>query len=203
MTGSGLRLGDMPGADAVTLELGAGQDGVRLWELANRDGGIAAREMFPGGSCITPAWRHDGKRLLTLDIDGRTYLCFSYPALERLPTQGQAGIGDGEPPALGYEMLWLTDDTAVVQSGDYRFWLFDPVGMQRLQEVVVNGWEPVPTCEAFPRLQDEIAPFSVIESWGRVGDLLLATTLGGWRNPALLVFTESELVAQLAARPHA
>lgn len=90
---SALRLMDIPGSGAVTLELAAGQDGISVYELFIQQDGLCSREMFPQGCYLSPAWHPDGSQLFTLENDAQVYACFSYPALELLEEQG---MNDGD-----------------------------------------------------------------------------------------------------------
>ncbi|MFD2877881.1 hypothetical protein ACFTAO_20770 [Paenibacillus rhizoplanae] len=117
---SALRLMDIPGSDAVTLELAAGQDGISVYELSIQQDGLCSREMFPQGCYLSPAWHPDGSQLFTLENDAQVYACFSYPALELLEEQG---LNDGdyddeyeeEDHYPGYGMLYLQNGQVITQ----------------------------------------------------------------------------------------
>ena len=195
---SALSLEDIPDTDAVVMVLAAGQDGVETWELALSDGVIHSREMCPQGSYRSFAWRTDGARFLAVDNNTNTVACFSYPSLDVQSAQSDDLVNYGDESSLpGYDMVWLSNGQAIVQGMDYRFWLFDPDTLTRIEEVAIAGWEPVSTREVYPRLDDD-SLMSVIGEWKRVGDLLIAKTLDGWKNPALFIFSEADLIEQLS-----
>ena len=45
--------------------------------------------------------------------------------------------------------------TGFAQSMNYRFYLFDLIKMERIEELVIDGFEPAPTREMYPRLDDD------------------------------------------------
>jgi hypothetical protein len=194
---TGLRLTDTPG-EHVVLELTGGQDGVEVWQISYDGMAVQAREVFPDASFVTPAWHPHGHRLLALENDDNLIAEFSYPDLAQLAKQSPDAIDyDDEASLPGYALIYLADGVAITQGADYRFHLFDPAAMARIDEIVMAGWEPLPTPEVYPTLTDETGPISVVIEWDRVGPWLVATTMPKWRKPALLVFDEVKLAQYL------
>jgi hypothetical protein len=188
---SGLHLSDMPCSDHVTLELGAGQDGVMIYELGHEGEEITIREMFPHTSCISPAWRPDGKLLLTLENDEYVYYQYSWPEPAVLARQADVDFEDDDDNIRpGYELVYLKDGRAVTQSATYRLFLFDPDKMERMAEIIIPGYEPVPTNTVFPRLKEDTAPYSLITYFSRVGDIFIARTGEEAKEQAVFLFNE-------------
>ncbi|MHC6202466.1 hypothetical protein ACYULU_04640 [Breznakiellaceae bacterium SP9] len=189
---SDLSLSDIPCSDDVTLELAAGQDGITVYAFSYEADTIAIREMFPHTSCITPAWHPEGKKLLTLENDEYVYYQYSYPTLAVLTRQEDIDFEDDDDnirPA--YEMVFLQGGLAVTQSAAYRLFLFDPDKMERIAEIVIAGFEPVPTNEVFPRLKEDTAPYSLIANFSRIGEIFIAKTGAEAKKQAVFLFDAS------------
>ncbi|MEK3904487.1 hypothetical protein [Paenibacillus sp. FSL R7-0179] len=204
-----LRLMDIPGAEAVTLELAAGQDGISVYELSIQQDGLHSREMFPQGCYIAPAWHPDGSQLFTLENDAQVYARFSYPALELLQEQGPHD-GDYEDECEeedhypGYGMLYLQNGQVITQNTNERFFLFDPGTMERIGEWAFTGYEPVPASVVFPSLDDDPSLYSQLQSCERVGSLLIFRTGSLHEIPHLLMIEEAallETIGSMLTRP--
>jgi hypothetical protein len=190
MLQSELSLSDIPGSDDVTLELAAGQDGIKIYALSHEADKVAVREMFPHTSCITPAWHPEGQKLLTLENDEHVHYQYSYPKMEVLSQQKSVDLED-ENSIPGYEMVFLQGGLAVTQGATFRLFLFDPDKMERLYELVIKDFEPVPTNVVFPRLQEDTEPYSLIANFSRVGEMFIAKTGAEATRQAVFVFDTS------------
>ncbi|MDR1821101.1 MAG: hypothetical protein LBQ91_01555 [Oscillospiraceae bacterium] len=186
---SDLRLSDIPWSDDVTLKLGAGQDGIMVYALGNEAATITMCEMFPSTSCITPAWHPEGKKLLTLENDEHRYYQYSWPEPAVLARQEDVDFEDDDDNIRpGYGLVFLRDGLAVTQSATYRLFLFDPDKMERIAEIVIPGFEPMPTNVVFPRLKDDTAPYSLITYFSRVGNIFIARTGKETKTQAVFLF---------------
>lgn len=196
---SALRLMDIPGSDAVTLELAAGQDGISVYEFSIQQDGLYSREMFPQGCYLSPAWHPDGSQLFTLENDAQVYARFTYPALELLLEQDPHD-GDYEDEYEeednypGYGMLYLQNGQVITQNTNERFFLFDPETMERIGEWAFAGYEPVPASVVFPSLDDDPSQYSQLQSCERVGSLLIFRTGSLHDIPHLLLIEEAALL---------
>ena len=190
--------------ETVLLELSAGQDGCEIWELDDTDSATQYRVVFPSYSHIMPAFRPDGKRLLTLENDEQLFYSYSWPGMSLVARQRRHTEKGGadEEAAPGYSIVYLNNGLAVVQSESGRLYLLDPEKMERLEELVIAGFEPVPIHEVFPNLSDDgNGPlFSPIEIFGRLSDVLVAITNKRAKNKAIVLLSEDELV-KLCQRP--
>ncbi|WP_240421941.1 hypothetical protein [Paenibacillus periandrae] len=72
---------------------------------------------------------------------------------------------EGSDMNPGYEMLYLKNGLAVTQNMNDRFFLFDPSQMERIEELVFAGYEPVPTNTVFQNLNEETSLYSQISSF--------------------------------------
>ena len=77
--------------------------------------------------------------------------------------------------------------------------LFGLEKMERLEELVIEGFEPVSTKEFFPNLNYE-SLYSPIVMFERFGDLLVAKTGKHIKNQALVLISEDELTKAICAR---
>lgn len=191
LEGSGLLLSDTPG-DTLTLELGAGQDGITVWEIGLDDDRIMAREMFPGTSYITPAWSPSGHQLVAWENDRYIVARFSYPRLQRLAAQDEPASAD-DAWILGGDIAWAGVGSLLVPDERYRIWSFDPATLKPLREVVIDGWEPAPANVLYPRLAGETDLMSAISGIDRVGPWLAANTFENSPHPALLLLNPERL----------
>ncbi len=96
------------------------------------------------------------------------FASFSYSELELLKEQNQLEEDqddEGSDMNPGYEMLYLKNGLAVTQNMNDRFFLFDPSQMERIEELVFAGYEPVPTNTVFQNLNEETSLYSQISSF--------------------------------------
>lgn len=200
---SALRMMDIPASDSVTLELAAGQDGVSVYELSIQEKRLYTKEMFPNESYISPAWHPDGTSLFTLENDMRMFACFSYPALESIEQEQHEEDQNEEDSDMnpGYEMLYLSNGLAVTQNMNDRFFLFDPHHMERSDELIFEGYEPVPTNTVFPKLPDDTSLHSQISSLERVGKLFIAKTGSLYETHHMLIIEEAAVLKAISPTP--
>jgi hypothetical protein len=195
---SGVQLQNMPQGDGVLMELAAGQDGVAVFLLTGfgtPGGAILAKELFPKVSNILPAFSPYMTWLLTLENDEQLYYAYSWPGLSLVARQRDYTdeVRENDEEAYpGYSMIFLRNGLAITQSASYRFYLFDPMKMERLSEIVIAGFEPLPVREVFSHTNDE-APYSILDSIARHGGFLAAKTAREAKSQALLIFREDDL----------
>ena len=161
----------------VLLELAAGQDGCEIWELDDTNAAMSRRVVFPDYWHIMPAFHPDGKRLLTLENSELLFYSYTWPdaaivAKQREFTEAER---EGDETYPGYSIVYLKNGLAIVQSCTDRLYLFDPKKMERLEELVIEGVEPV-------------------QVFTRFGDVLAATTNRNVKNQAIALFAEDELI---------
>ena len=140
-----------------------------------------------------PTFRPDGERLLTLETNESLFYQYSWPDAKLVAKQRDFNETDDDEAIPGYYIVYLKSGLVVVQSANSRLYLFDPAKMERLTELVIEGFAPVPINEAFPGLKDK-ALYSPIGSFERFGDILVATTGRHVKNQAMLLFSEDDLI---------
>jgi hypothetical protein len=191
---SGLSLGHGP--DGVLMELAAGQDGIEIWRLDDSAPALRHEVVFPKDCHIMPTFHPSGKRLLTLENDEKLYYSYSWPETELLAKQRNFSR-DNEEDCSNYCMVYLQNGLAVVQSATDRLYLFDPDKMDRLEELVIKDFEPVPTNVLYyPNLKNDETLCSPLEVIERLGDLIVARTNKRWKEQAMVLLKEDELIAQ-------
>ena len=161
-----------PGAQQMMLELGGGQDGIGSWLLTLTDGvgrkEIRVTQLFPRQDRVLVAWSPSGRRALVWDNDEYRYLSCDWAGVK--PTVTAEGDPEvfAEVEGVGFWQTFLTEDLALVQSGDDRFWSFDPASLTLGRELQVEGFPPVPVREIFGGDgEDTMAPFHRVERAGR------------------------------------
>ena len=184
------------GPDCVLLQLAAGQDGIELWRLDDRESALRREVVFPHHCHIMPAFRPDGRRLLTLEKDEGLFYSYTWPEAELLAKQQDFAFDD-EELCNNYCIIYLQNGLAIVQSASDRFYLLDLDKMERLEELVIEGFAPVPTNVIYPRLKDDESLCSPIVLFERLGDLLVAKTDERWKEQAMVLLREDEVIRQI------
>ena len=190
---SSLRLCHAP--ETVLLELAAGQDGIEIRELDATGSAMRHRVVFPKYCHVMPVFHPDGKRCLTLENDEQLFYSYTWPDASLVAKQRDYIDIDREDEEVypNYSMTYLRNGLAVVQSASMRLYLFDPEKMERLDELVIEGFEPVPIKEVFTNLKDDKSLYSPIERLERFGDMLVAKTGRHAENQALILLSEEDL----------
>ena len=192
---SSLRISDIPGSDNIILELAAGQDGICLFECKYTSR-IELTELFQHNSYITPAWSPDRTKMITLENDSQTYAHFSCPQYKLLAEQAKIDFDD-EESMPGYNMIYLKNGLAIIQNMNYRHFLFDPVKLERLGEIIFHGYEPVPAKQIYKSLKDDNTLCSRIVYFDRIGTLLAAQTSSKDDDPVTVFIDEDIFITQL------
>lgn len=188
---------DIPKSHKIILELAAGQDGVSLYECEYKDS-ISIKEFilskkFPKSSFITPAWSPNSLKMLALENDMQTYASFTYPEIEMIAQQ--TNDFENEEQAPGYNIIYLKNGLAIVQNANYRYFLFDPINMKRLDEIVLRGYEPVPASQIYKNLKHDCSLCSRIVYFNRIGgNLLAARTDERHDEPVTILIDEDSII---------
>jgi hypothetical protein len=183
-------LSDIPNSDKMILELGAAQDGVDLFECEFQGSSLEVKKIFTNYCFMTPAWLPDGSKMLTLENDENYYALYSYPHYELLSEQINDSIVEDDL-SHGYNMVYLKNGLAVVEYGEGRYFLFDPVRMEHLEEIVFQGFEPVPAHQLYKSLKDDDDELcSRLTLFFRIGNHLAASTWGKDADQAIIFIDE-------------
>ncbi len=111
-----IRIRDIPYADAVLIELAAGQDGIVVMKFTYKNNVIFSRELFPGCSYILPAFIPDMTKIITLENDYQLYASFTWPNMVPITRQKLVDLED-ESLIPGYDLIYLKNNLAITQNG--------------------------------------------------------------------------------------
>lgn len=180
-----IRIRDIPYADAVLIELAAGQDGIVVMKFTYKNNVIFSQELFPGCSYILPAFIPDMTKIITLENDYQLYASFTWPNM--VPIARQEPLDEEDESFIpGYEFIYLKNSLAIIQNADGECFLFDPVKMIRLRKI--NFYFK----EASPHQKRHIFT-SKLESLSRLGNLLVAYSTDTMGKHVMLLMDESSI----------
>lgn len=181
-----IRIRDIPYADAVLIELAAGQDGIVVMKFTYKNNVIFSQELFPGCSYILPAFIPDMTKIITLENDYQLYASFTWPNM--VPIARQEPLGEEDVSFIpGYEFIYLKNSLAIIQNADGECFLFDPVKMIRLRKITFYFKE------ASPHQKRHIFT-SKLESLSRLGNLLVAYSTDTMGKHVMLLMDESSII---------
>lgn len=189
-----------PGAQQMMLNLGGGQDGIGSWLLTLTQGvgrkEVRTTQLFPRQDRALVAWSPSGRRALVWDNDDHRYLSCDWAGVRPTVTaEGDTEIFD-EVDGVGFWETFLTEDLALVRSGDGRVWTFDPATLTLGRELQVEGFPLVTAREIFGR--DSEYTMSPFHHAGRAGRHLALTTWAGPDGSQQTVVVEvADIVAAL------
>ncbi len=184
---SHLFLTAVPKSNDMILELAAGQDGSSIILLTFENNLVEVKDMFPESCLSCPAFNEDGTKFLTLEFyDGILYH-YSYPQLELL---GEFEY-DMESEVCG-TIIYLNSESAII-SYDYRYFLLDIDSMKIVEEIIVEGHEPVATEKIYPNLEGDESLITDISDMRVVGDKVLANLISKSESK-MLVFDKTNFI---------
>ena len=189
--------------DTVLMELAAGQDGIEVWEFDDTDSALQYRKVFPGYGHLVPVFHPDSRRLLTLDNDDRFFYTYTWPDETLIAKQDSTKVNWDDTETINdYYFEYLKNGLAFVQSFNYRFYLFDPTKMERLEELVIEGFEPRQGLykELYPNTKEDGTLHSPLQSFERTGNVLLARTCHLLKNQATVLIAEDDLIKQISIK---
>ncbi|EPS0030215.1 hypothetical protein ACVBCQ_001815 [Escherichia albertii] len=180
-----IRIMDIPYADAVLIELAAGQDGIIVMMFSYIDKIIFLHELFPGCSYILPAFTPCMKKIITLENDHQIYATFAWPNMAQIIRQVPVDKED-ESLIPGYDLIYLKNNLAITQNGYGEYFLFDTVKMMRLKKInfYIKETSPHQTSYIFT---------SQIKSLSRLGHLLAAYSTNTEGKHVMLLIDESSI----------
>ncbi|RRD49349.1 hypothetical protein [Arachnia propionica] len=168
------RVTSTPDSEQMVLELGGGQDGIGSWLLTRVNGDVASTELFPRQERVVTAWSPSGRRALAWDNTEQRYLACDWAGVSPEVT----AVGDDDTfdahEGVGYWETFLTEDLALVQSGDDRLWAFVVDSLRLGPELELDGFPPFPSRRIFGGSSEALmAPFKTVRRCG--GQLVLTT----------------------------
>lgn len=180
-----IRIRDIPYADAVLIELAAGQDGIVVMKFTYKNNVIFSRELFPGCSYILPAFIPDMTKIITLENDYQLYASFTWPNMVPITRQKLVDLED-ESLIPGYDLIYLKNNLAITQNGYGEHFLFNTIKMMRLRKI--NFY-----IKEISSHQKSYIFTSQIKSLSRLGHLLAAYSTDALGKHVMLLIDESSI----------
>ena len=188
-------------ADVSALWLAAGQNGQRVFWVRKLPDSLGVEPEPFLEDTTPPVFSPDGDEFLV--VDGLWSVCrYPFPTDRKL---GTCRSKWGEEDYFGESLCYLDDTTALVHTHHGRLFRIDLRAMRVRDELAVQGHEPRPVEEYYPRLIGDRTLCTDITSFARVGGAVLFTynrekgaNLAKWKDT--LMFYELGLLAERSAR---
>lgn len=180
-----IRIRDIPYADAVLIELAAGQDGIVVMMFSYKDKIIFPYELFPDRSYILPTFTPCMEKIITLENDQQIYATFAWPNMAPITRQKPVDQED-ESLIPGYDLIYLKNNLAITQNGYGEYFLFNTVNMIRLRKI--NFYIKETSSH-----QKSYIFTSQIKSLSRLGHLLAAYSTDALGKYVMLLIDESSI----------
>jgi hypothetical protein len=174
--------------DLTSLWLAAGQDGQQVYWLKRTRTGFSCTLEANLRNTIPPVFSPDCGQLLVVN-DHYTISKFQFPAMRQIGSPLESGDEDNP---FAESLCYLNERQALAGTGEGRIFVVDTVGMKIEEEVAVEGHEPRPIGEYYPRLAKERGLGTDISYFLRLGDVVLfayrrdrSAGLTGWKDTLL------------------
>jgi len=156
--------------DTCALWLAAGQDGQCVFWVM-RDGGSLRATIEPClKNTVPPVFSPSGDEFLSVDELGTALQRYRYPPAELL---GVCESPYGADDPFGTSLCYLDNSRALACSSNGRIAVVDTRSMRAVGELAIEGHEPRPTEEYYPRLAGDRSLRTDISYIERVGDYLI------------------------------
>jgi hypothetical protein len=157
--------------DTWALWLGAGQDGQCVYWLTQDEGKLRATIEPRLENTTPPVFSPSGDEFLAVSEDGASLKRYRYPRIEEA---GTCGNPYGADDSFGTSVCYLDSTRALVSSFNSRMAIIDTVAMRVVSELIIEGHEPRPAGECYPKLTGDQPLCTDISFIERVGDYLIA-----------------------------
>ena len=174
--------------DLTSLWLAAGQDGQQVYWLKRTRGGLSCAPEAKLKNTIPPVFSPKGKQLLV--VNEEQAICkFDFPAMRQVGSPLESG--DEDNPFVT-SLCYLNDRKALAGTNEQRIFVVDTARMKVEAEVSLEGHEPRPIGEYYPRLAKERGLGTDISYFARLGDVVVfvyrrdrGTGSAGWKDSLL------------------
>jgi hypothetical protein len=173
----------------VALWLAAGQDGQQVYWLKRTHTGFSITLEGKLRNTTPPVFSPSSDQVLAVNEDHA--ICkFDFPKMQLagLPLKSE----DDENNPFAESLCYLGDRQVLVSTNEQRIFVVDAVHMSVEAEVSLDGHEPRPIGEYYPRLAKETGLGTDISWFSRLGDVLFfiyrrdgGTGLTGWKDSLL------------------
>jgi hypothetical protein len=156
--------------DTWALWLAAGQDGQCVFWVMRDDSSLRATIEPCLENALPPAFSPSGGEFLTIVELGRALERYRYPPAELL---GVCESPYGADDPFETSVCYLDNSQALACSTNGRIAVVDTRSMRVVEELAIEGHEPRPTKEYYPRLIGDSSLCTDISYIARVGDYLI------------------------------
>ncbi len=174
--------------DLTSLWLAAGQDGQQVYWLKRTRSGFSCTREAKLRNTIPPVFSPNGKQLLVVN-DHNAICKFQFPAMQQVRSPLESGDEDNQ---FAESLCYLTERQALAGTNEQRIFIVDTVQMKVEEEVALEGHEPRPIGQYYPRLAKDKGLGTDISHFLRLGDVILfayrrdrGTGLAGWKDTLL------------------
>jgi hypothetical protein len=172
----------------TSLWLAAGQDGQQVYWLKRTRSGFSCTLEEQLSNTIPPVFSPSGKQVLA--VNEEQAICkFDFPAMRQVGSPLESGDEDNP---FATSLCYLNDRQALAGTNEQRIFAVNTARMQVEAEVSLEGHEPRPIGEYYPRLAKERGLGTDISYFERLGDVVVfvcrrdrGTGLAGWRDSLL------------------
>lgn len=174
--------------DRVCLWIAGGQDGQSIYWVDRVGSSFSVTEVDELSNCTPPALSPDGSEFLVLTEDNaiRRY------NFEPMKPLGSPASSEDEENPFVESLCYIDDQHALASSNSGRVFMLDVKQLEVEDEVAVEGHEPRPVCEYYPKLKDESELATDIAWFNKVGGIVIficrydgGTGLNGWKDSLL------------------
>jgi hypothetical protein len=175
--------------DLVSFWLAAGNpDMVQVYWLKMTGSDFTCTPETKLRNAIPPVFSPSGDELLVVNADNA--ICkFTYPSMQQVGSPLESGDEDNP---FTESICYFNDRQALASTNEQRIFVVDTAQMKIVEEVYLEGHEPRPIGEYYPRLSKEAGLGTDISCFTRLGDVVIFvyrrdrnTGLEGWKDTLL------------------
>jgi len=172
----------------ISFWIAAGQDGQQVYWLKRKGVGFSLKNVDELTNCIPPIFSQDGSELLVVTEDYA--ICrYAFPSMKQL---GPSCLSGDDDNPFAASLCYLDNQHALAGTGEQRIFNVDTATMRIEDEIAVEGHEPRPVGEYYPKLAKERGLATDITWFTRLGDVIVfvfrrdrGTGLKDWQDSLL------------------
>ena len=172
----------------ISLWIAAGQDGQEVIWFKRKGRNFSLEKVDGLTNCIPPVFAPDGSELLVVDEDNA--ICrYAFTGMKQLGSPLESGDEDNP---FAESLCYLDNQHALAGTGEGRVFLIDTKNLRIEEEVAIEGHEPRPIGEYYPKLKNERGLGTDITWFTKLGNVIVfvfrrdrGTELQGWTDSLL------------------
>jgi len=189
---------------SVLIEFWAGDYGVEVWELNNTSSKMSHSVLFTGEYRIGQqchgllTFHPNENRFMAQEQNENLFYCYSWPDKSLIAKQRELTEEEEEKEdsCSSIYFAYLKNGMAIIKSELGRLHLFDPEKMERIEEIIIEGFEPMPINEIYRGLKEEELCLPT-KSFERLGNLMVVTTDSNYSKvKGIIIFLEDDVIVQ-------